>query len=297
MKTATCFLFCLFFLIKSGDCQYTVTKVVGNVLNKKTGVKISSGSRLIEDDILQWREPFTPNDMIRVIAPGRGTLVITPGPKAKKNQSEILDYVKTHLKIKPKDGSLSGRASNDEYIPGSLETETKINSRVLIFPVNHYLFDKREYDISDGSRFFLQIKSAGAKPVIRQLKTIDDTLFIPASDFYLYPDPNWPSVKYQLGFFSKTKSATKSLIEIKPTFDTTGLMKMIIKEMIINVKENNKMKLREACYKEIYIALGKPSDIDFDEGFEDVYSALLKASTKAPQKNNYGFVNSTLTPL
>lgn len=274
----------LMFCFLGGSAQYIVTKVVGNVVNVVSNDKIVLGSKLNDNDALSWVKPVLPNAMVRALVAGKGVYIITPSPMAKQNPNEVVEYVKKSLKIKAKEGYLSGRAENDELIPGSLETEFTISNSVLISKLNQYLIDKKEYDVSDGSRFFLQINSVDFKPVIRQLTTISDTLLIKASDFILPPDQKNSPVKYQLGFFSKAKSATRSLIAIKPFLDTTNQMETIIQMVIANSKQIDKKKLKQECYAEVYAALGKPADITFNKAFLEMISEASKAKISPRKK-------------
>jgi len=77
-----------------GSCyaQYTVTKVVGHVVNKTSGESLSPGSKLRDDDMLAFSSA---NDMLRVIVSGKGIYVISPGPRSEKKQSVIVEMLKT----------------------------------------------------------------------------------------------------------------------------------------------------------------------------------------------------------
>ena len=242
--------------------QYTVTKVVGKVTNKTSGESLYPGSKLRDDDMLAFSSP---NDMLRVIVSGKGVYVISPGPKSEKQQSVIVDMLKSALKIKSKEGYLSGRSEEDELIPGVLQTNVAINTNNLLRSENKYLFDSRIYSASSG-RFFLQTEVAGAKPVITQLKTAGDTLLLYAADF------KKEGATYKLGFFSKEKNSSQLLTSISPAFDTNQEMETIVKLIIADNKKADKDSVRRSCYAEVYETLGKPSIILFNEVFDKLYN-------------------------
>jgi hypothetical protein len=273
MKTFLCVFSLLLFAVP-GLSQYTVTKVVGNVTNKITGDKISMGHKLNDNDQLGWSSD---RDMIRAIVAGKGVFIISPSPKAQQEPNAFVEMVKTSLKIKAKGGYLSGRAENGAAIPASLETEPKVNDKNLFLAENTYVFDKGEYKVSDGSAFFLQIEHAGAPPIIRRLRTRGDTLIILASDFNVPEGAPADGVKYKLGFFSKEAKTSRSLINIKPAFDSSSAMETIIRLVIAESQEADTEKLKEACYAEVYEALGKPSEIQFNDLFYKLTSIAKKS--------------------
>ncbi len=276
MKKIFCLYFLLLFVIP-GFTQYTVTKVVGNVEYGRSGIKLISGSKLTDNDQLKWNNPPGENDMVRVLAAGKGVFILMPSIKAERGQNGILEFVKVSFKIKGKGGYLSGRAEGDESIPESLQTEEKVNSKNLFAAENKYVFDRNKYIVSDGGKFFLQIDYPGSPPIIRELKTLADTLFINSADFEILDKDMANKAKYKLGFFSSVNKTSQSLINIKPAFDYANEMETIIKIMINETKEKDQAKLKQECYAEVYEALGKPSEIDFNNAFYKMVSM--------PQKN------------
>lgn len=247
--------------------QYTVTKVIGRVTNKTTGESLYPGSKLRDDDLLAFSSP---NDMLRVIVSGKGIYVISPGPRSEKQQSVIVEMLKSALQIKSKEGYLSGRSEEDELIPGVLQTDAAINTNNLIRMQNKYLFEPRTYNIINGNRFFLQTEVQGSKPLIRPLKTVEDTVFLYAADFEKV------NATYKLGFFSKEKNRSQLLTEIRPLFDTSHEMETIIKLIIAENKQKDKALLKRSCYAEVYEALGKPSAVLFNDVFDKTLTEVSK---------------------
>lgn len=248
--------------------QYTVTKVIGHVQNKMSGEVLKLGSRLNDNDVLLFSSI---NDMVRVIVAGKGIYIITPSPKANNQQNELVEILKSTLHIKSKEGYLSGRSMVLELIPKALEVASTLNTKNLIAKENKYLFDKNLYDISAGNKFFLQIEFPGSDPVIHQLKTNDDTLFIYPSDFKI-SEKDAANLTYKLGFFSKEKNNSISLVKIDPYFDVSDKMENLIKLIIVNNNIKDKEKIKEQCYTEIYISLGKPSELIFNKAFSKIFS-------------------------
>lgn len=260
-------IFLIVFVFKSPYAQYTVTKVIGTVKNNSSGEILKTGSKFNDGDALVWSSP---KDMVRTIVAGQGIYIMTPSPKAQSQGSSLLEIVKFTLHIKSNNDNLSGRSGSMEMIPEALETETKINSKILIEEQNKFVFDKNIYDVSNGNKFFLQTEVPGSKPVIHSLKTRGDTLILYQSDFKNPGIKNSDGVQYKLGFFSKDNSVSKIVAAIDPYFDTDNEMKKIIKLIVKESKQTDKIQLQQDCYYEIYRALGKPSDIDF----ENVYNKM-----------------------
>ena len=265
--------FSLFCILNECFSQYTVTKVIGNV-KKLSGETIKTGSTLSDNDVLLFSSP---NDMVRVIVAGKGIYVISPSPKAEKQQNAVAEVLKYTLHVKSKEGYLSGRGESVEMIPEIFETDAGSNKMNLIAGKNKYLFNARKYDVSNGSRFFLQINYEDAKPVIHALKTNADTLLLGTGDFKTDISDAAKKVKYAIGFFSKQKGISESLADINPYFDSAGEMEAIIKVVVSQSKESDdRSALKQQCYAEVYGALGKPSDIDFKNAFEKAMAASPK---------------------
>lgn len=257
-----CFLFAGNFIF----CQYTVTKVLGNVKNKSTGEQLKPGSKLKDDDMLEFSAP---KDMVRVIVSGKGIYVISPTPRQSSSPSAIVEMLKATLKVKSREGNLSGRSEEGDLIPEVWETETTVSTRVHIGDQNKYLFDAAKYNIQSGSRFFLQLDVAGGNSEIHALETSGDTLLLRASDFAARQQTDG-RITYKVGFFNKTKNAGQALATINPYIDTTGEMEAIMRVMIEENSGMPKDSLRDACYAEVYESLGKPSGINFESVFKQL---------------------------
>ncbi|HLK27459.1 MAG TPA: hypothetical protein VKT28_02675 [Puia sp.] len=271
MRKAVGILFFLFIFCKS-FAQYTVTKVIGSV-KKISGEPLKTGSTLSDNDVLLFS---TPNDMVRVIVAGKGIYVINPSSKAEKKQdatSTVMEVLKYTMHVKSKEGYLSGRGENVEMVPDAFETDGTVNSKNLIENTNKFIFNSRKYDVSNGSKFFLQISFEGAKPVIRPLKTMVDTLFLNADDFKINVDDVSKKAEYAIGFFSRQKGSSELLADINPYLDQANEMEAIINVVISQSKEQDKTILQQQCYSEVYGALGKPSDVDFKNSFDKAIAA------------------------
>ena len=269
----------LFFILSvamySGYCQYTVTKVNGRVINLTTKEVLKPGSHLSENDKMQWSSA---HDMVRTIIAGKGIYIITPSPEAQKEASKLMDVVKFTLHIKSREFNLSGRGENEEIIPWVFSTESAINTKNLIAPVNEYLFDTTQFKLSNGNSFFLQTDSKNAAPVIELLIVKSDTLFLYGASFFPTPEINSDESKYTIGFYNKDQNSSRQLIRLYPYFDTSNEMKTLIRIIIDSDGHGNMEKVRVRCYQEIYETMGKPSFILFNDLFEKLYKVLrLKA--------------------
>ena len=269
-------IFSLVLLLAPCFAQYTVTKVIGTVRNKSTSEILKPGSRFSENDKLEWS---TPKDLVRTIIAGKGIFIITQSPQAEREGSKMMEIVKFSLHLKSKEYNLSGRSDDDDLVPVNLNTESMINSKNLIAEKNKYLFDKKVYDVSGGNKFFLQTELPGSNPVIRPLHTNGDTLLLYSSDFKKDSMANSANTKYKLGFYSQDDKTSKLLAQIDPYFDSTAEMETIMKIIITTDTKSDKEKLKEQCYQEIYYALGKPSDIVFQDTFNKLYAFSLQNST------------------
>lgn len=254
-------------LIQNAWAQYTVTKVKGTVTNKTSGEFLKTGSKLTETDILSFS---LPTDLIRVIVPGKGIFVISPSSQATQQGSALIEMLKSTFHLKSKEGYLSGRAEGIESIPEAFETNETVNNAMLISKETKFLFNSADYPIMEGSRFFLQVSSAGGQPVIRPLQTKADTLLISTEDFKSNNQPGPQNVvTYSLGYYSKEKNLSVSLMEFTPYLDQLNEMEGIIKVILGVSTEGDPLLLKKECYKEVYEALGKPSDIVFQKVFRE----------------------------
>ncbi len=260
------FIFLLVCLVKNTVAQYTVTKVKGTVTNKTSGELLKTGSKLKETDILSFS---LPTDLIRVIVPGKGIFVISPSANATKQGSDLVEMLKSTFHLKSKEGYLSGRAEGIESIPDAFETNEAVNSAMLISKETKFLFNSADYPITEGSRFFLQVSSGAGQPLIRPLQTKADTLLISTEDFKSNNQAGPQDVTYSLGYYSKEKNYSVSLMEFTPYLDQFNEMEGIIKVILGVSTEVDPLLLKKECYKEIYEALGKPSDIVFQKVFRE----------------------------
>jgi len=261
------FLIVFSFLTITGFSQYTVTKVIGNV-KKKTGEKVTVGSRLKETDVLVFS---TPEDKVRVIITGKGIYVLTPSPKAAVEKSNLVEMLKSTLQMKSKEGYLSSRGQTIESVPDVFETIDSINSKNLIAKENFYLFDPGRYNVAGGGKFFIQTETAEGKRIMTELKTRADTLFIKPSNFILRDQDS-----YKLGFYDKAENRSREIADLDPYFDETGEMEKIIRVMIKENKLEDETLAQQACYEEVYESLGKPSDLLFENLYQKVKKGMKK---------------------
>jgi len=256
------------FLADSSFSQYTVTKVIGDV-KKKTGEKISVGTKLKETDVLVFSKP---DDKVRVIITGKGTYVLTASPKAAVEKNSFVEMLKSTIQLKSKEGYLSSRGQFSELVPDVFKTIDSVNSKNLIAKENYYLFDPGRFDINSGGRFYLAHKYSKAKNI--PLKTKGDTLFISLTDF---PLVSANSMIYEIGYYHKEDNRYRTLAELKPYLDKNGEMEKIIRVIVkeTNIKDDETL-VQQQAYEEVYEALGKPSDIVFENTFRKVVKGLKK---------------------
>lgn len=267
-----CF-FLLLYCVENTMAQYTVTKVKGTVTNKSSGELLKTGSKLKETDLLSFSSA---TDLIRVIVAGKGVFVISPSPKATRQGNVVIEMLKSTFHLQSKEGYLSGRGEETELIPGSMETDNTVNTKLVISKENKYLFRLSDYSTSDGSRFFLQVTYPGQQPETRALKTNKDTLLLMPADFKKNNQPDPKSAKYVLGFYSKENNSSSSLIEIEPFLDNNNELANIIKVILEVSNEKDTEILKKQCYKEVYEALGKPNELVFKQAFREQMTARDK---------------------
>lgn len=251
-------LFVLFASLQ-GQAQYTVTKVVGTVKNLTRGEVLKTGSKMAETDKIQFSSA---NDLVRMIVLGKGAYVIQANPRAVQQENTILEILKSSLGVKSKEGYLSGRAGNFETIPDAFETEADRNTHTLLLPSNRFLLDTDRFPTGSGSRFFLQV-TANGKTDIKPLRTQKDTLFLNHTDFEITAGTIDPKASYQLGYYSAEEQSSKALATLLPYFDRNNEMETLMQALAKEGKNLSAEILEKELYKEVYEALGKPSDIEF----------------------------------
>lgn len=256
------------------SAQYTVTKIVGQVNNKSTGERLKPGSKLKDDDLLEFSSQ---KDLLRVIVSGKGIYVISPSPRSSSSQSVIVEMLKSALKIKSREGYLSGRSEESDMIPEALETERTVNNLLLITEATRYRFSPAKYNVSNGSRFFLQLEADSATTEIHALKTIGDTLLLGAADFKPRQQIKG-TIRYKIGFHNKEKNTSESLATIRPYVDTGGEMETLVTLIVEDAQEKDLEKLRQFCYAEVYESMGKPSIIDFQHIFNHLTQRFSNSS-------------------
>ncbi len=271
-----CF-FLLMYCVENTMAQYTVTKVKGTVTNKSSGELLKTGSKLKETDLLSFS---TASDLIRVIVAGKGVFVISPSPKATRQGNIVIEMLKSTFHLQSKEGYLSGRAEEVEYLPESMETDNTVNTKLIISKENKYLFRLADYSTGDGSRFFLQVTYPGQQPETRALKTNKDTLLLRQEDFKKNNQPDPENAKYVLGFYSKENNSSSSLIEFEPTLDAANEIANIIKVILEASNEKDPGILKKQCYKEVYEALGKPNELVFNQAFREQMTEKDKKKSK-----------------
>ena len=263
--------------------QNVVTKVIGKI-KKTDGTVVRIGSKLSETETLQFSSK---QDIIRMIVPGKGTFVVSPSTAAEKKENVWIEVLSKTVRIQSTTASLSARSEKYEKIPAAFETTKDINLLTVISnsQPNKYLFNIADYDLSNGSRFVLQINQKDNKSVIYKLRTSKDTLLLYRSDFQL-DDDNGKEKEYLIAFYDKPKNKTnnKDFPKIKPYFDDAGEMEAILYTLIIGNKTKPKTTQKELCYNEVYKALGKPSDLLFYATFDKI---MKQINTPTPINKNF----------
>ena len=237
MKKAMLVFFCIV-VSAAGFSQYAVTKVIGNV-KKLSGEVLTTGSKLSDNDVLLFSSN---SDMVRVIVAGKGIYVISPGPKAEQKQNSVVEILKNTMHVKYKEGYLSGRGESIAMVPEAFETDPGGNKKIIISSESKFLFNAHKYDVSNGSKFFLQIQYEGAKPIIRALRTNADTLLLHVADFKTDNAETGKKATYAIGFYFKQKNTSESLADIDPYFDETGEMEAITKVVASQSNQTDKSK-------------------------------------------------------
>ena len=250
--------------------QYTVTKVVGHVKNKATDEQLRPGTKLKDDDILVFS---TSLDMVRVIVSGKGIFVISPTPRPENSTNMLVEMLKSALKVKSREGYLSGRSEESDLVPDAWQTESAVNRHIHVGPANQYPFDTKQYPVGNGNRFFVQLDISAGKQEIHALQTSGDTLLLSAADLMLRQQVEG-KVTYTIGFFNKEKNSSESLAALLTYIDTTGEMESIIDVIVKSNPPAKADELKKMCYAEVYEALGKPAAITFNAAFARITAAV-----------------------
>ncbi|HUM52370.1 MAG TPA: C1 family peptidase [Chitinophagales bacterium] len=261
--------------------QNVVTKVIGKI-KKADGTFVRIGTKISEKEVLQFSSK---QDVIRMIVPGKGTFIVSPSAAAQKKDNLWIEVLSKTIRVQSSTASLSARSEMYEKIPNAFETNTNVNSLILISnsQPNKYLFNTNDYDLSNGSWLGLQINQKGNKSVMHILRTSKDTLLLYRSDFQS-DEVNGKETTYQLAFYDKTKNKATAKAVIKPYFDDAGEMEAIIYTLIKDNKTKPKTTQKELCYNEVYKALGKPSDLLFYATFDKIMQQINKPIVT---NNNY----------
>jgi C1A family cysteine protease len=146
-------------------------------------------------------------------------------------------------------------------------------------------FNPKDFDLSNGSRFIIQIEQNNI-PTLHPLRTSNDTLLLYRSDFQTDIIGS-KSITYTIGFYDKLKKQTSQISKVKPYFDDAGEMEAIIYTLISSNKNKIITKQQELSYNEVYKVLGKPSDILFYTTFTKIISEI-KNPVSYTTKNSKG---------
>ena len=244
----------------AAKAQYVVTKVSGKVLNQ-AGNSVRPGSVLKDNDRLSWSSPA---DKIWVVMVGKGEKILSPSPKAEANNSVLTEVLISSLHQNSSSGSLSGRGEIIEKIPDAFRTAENSNGKLIMEYENKFLYDAAQFPQTNGSVFFLQIEIPGQAPIIRTLKTDNDTLFVNYAD--LVTESTHPSIKYSIAYHSKTPVNKSTLIAaFSPYFDFTAELNGTIANTILAYQGTDigKDALRDSVYRNVYANLGKPNGLLF----------------------------------
>jgi hypothetical protein len=275
MKILLCIFLISVYFSNASVAQYTVTKVIGHV-KKKSGEALVTGTVLTDNDELQFSSP---NDMVRVIVAGKGIYVLNSSQQAETKQNQVIEILKYTMRVKSKEGYLSGRGESVETIPDVFDLSMGENKKILVRNTNRYLFSPQTYSVDNGGRFILQVSHGDDKPVIHVLKTVSDTLLLLAEDFKTAAAGSGDmsqKFRYSLGYYSRQKGTTAEITDIDPYFDSTGETEAIIKVIIHSDKNDDLTKLRQEAYDEVWTDLGKPSQLDF----QNMFTTLAQSENK-----------------
>lgn len=267
-KSSLYFLFTLTYL--NLFSQNIVTRVTGKI-KKTDGIYVRIGTILTEKEVLRFSSK---EDILRMIVPGKGTFTVSPSNAAKKKKNEWIEILSNTKRVKDSVSSINYRAALYEKIPAAFETIIKINTHTIISnsQPNKFLFNPAEYDLSNGSRFVLQIEQNNI-PTLQRLRTSNDTLLLYRSDFQTDIIGS-KSVTYTIGFYDKLKKQTLEISKLTPYFDDAGEMEAIIHTLISSNKNKTITTQQELIYNEIYKVLGKPSDILFYSTFDKIMQEI-----------------------
>jgi hypothetical protein len=263
MKKFTLIIFFILFFFNVVRAQYTVIKVIGSVYEGNE--KITSHTILENTAKLLYSSL---NDRLIVKDKEKGIQIIAPSPKAIKVKNQLSELLLYSIHLNSTSESLSGRGELVEKIPDALQTAPKSNGMVIMEKENKYLFDPLEYPQTNAGTFFAEMDVPNQKPVIRRLKTNNDTLLINYAD--LITEKMDSTVKYKIGYFNKDAvKKTQLVTSFEPYFDLTNETQDMIAASVLAYQHENITKdaVRDSVYSIVYVNSGKPNGISFTKLF------------------------------
>jgi len=228
---------------------------------------------LLKDDIdIPSNERMTytaKTDEVYVLIPHVGEVKLGFSGHAEHRENAWVELLKDATRTKVTYGSLANMGPNN-VLADDLKPDPHFSGLLLLQQHNRFLFSKASYPHADG--FFLQIEQAGKNPDQVKLHTLNDTLYLDASNL----KNNDPKTKFTLGYDRNGQS--EQVANLHPVLDMTGLMDQLIGNLMTGLKGAglSQDSLRLKCYFSLYAIYGKPCRLNFNETFQKNYDKINK---------------------
>lgn len=273
--TLALLLVCLF-----AHAQYTVTKVKGRVKSSQ-GAYVNPGNSIDSTEVLVFSSR---GDKLWLIVPGKGEQAVSPSTTAQVTPNGVQQVLKDAVFSTPQMASQRAGVSIIEQLPAAITSQNGLTDKMVIEPVNEFLFNPAVYPQNGQGEFFLQVEAQGKPVVKRRLRVRGDTLVILYEDFLT--ETNSPYNHYLLGYHGAGKASSVLVTQVKPYFDQTNEVEDIIASTIATYKKNNMAKdtLLLKTYNNVYSMSGKPNGIFFSRLFAKYWLGAAEDTAKTETK-------------
>ncbi|MFO0356715.1 MAG: hypothetical protein ACK50A_07155 [Sphingobacteriaceae bacterium] len=161
----------IFFNYSLASDKYTVIKVMGSIVVKKTGVQLSQGDVILDDEPIVFKSPDAKASVISAI---KGRFVLSAGNKQNNNSA-----LKSNL-LPP----ISNISSRSGLILNLNDFKTNFNGNYLILNKAEFPVSKVNFPMNDSCFFYFSY-NYNNEAINKKLKHKQDTLLIIEKELYM----------------------------------------------------------------------------------------------------------------